>query len=64
MQEDKPKLNAQLKKTMLMQLLKKKREKDGDVTLEELTTIPEHEDLILAIKHNKFGGFCLQANDL
>lgn len=42
MQEDKPKPNVQLKKTMLMQLLKKKREKDGDVTLEELTTIPEH----------------------
>lgn len=49
---------------MLMQLLKKKREKDGDNALAELSALPQHEDLILAIKHNKFGGFCLQANEL
>lgn len=25
---------------------------------------PEYEDLGIAIKHNQFGGFCLQAEDL
>jgi hypothetical protein len=32
--------------------------------LNHLTSQPKYEDLSLAIKHNKFGGFCLQAGDL
>lgn len=49
---------------MLVQLLKKKREKDADDLLAEIASKSEHEDLIIAIKHNQFGGFCLQADDL
>ena len=49
---------------MLRQLIKRKREKDSDVMFEQLMTLPEHEDLVLAIKHNKFGGFLLNANDI
>lgn len=55
---------AQQRKTMLMQLLKRKREKDGDDLLAELISKPQYQDLSIALKHNQFGGFCLQANDL
>ena len=47
-----------------MALVKRKREKDADVMFEELLTLPEHEDLLNALKHNKFGGFLLNANDV
>lgn len=47
-----------------MQLLKKKREKDANQLLNQIVTNPEREDLVIALKHNQFGGFCLQADDL
>ena len=47
-----------------MKLLKRKREKDGDALLKALMSEPTSEELLSAFKHNQFGGFCLQANDL
>ena len=58
------KAKTDAKRSVLIQLLKKKREKDGDDLLGQLISNPEYEDMSLALKHNKFGGFCLQADDL
>jgi hypothetical protein len=43
--------------------LKRKREKDGDELLAQLI-LDGCEDLGTALKHNQFGGFCLQAEDI
>lgn len=52
------------KSMMLAKLLKKKREKDADVELSELLHLKEAEELVQGINHNKFGGFCLKANNV
>lgn len=47
-----------------MKLLQKKRQKDAEDILNDLVSLPQFEDLAIAIKHNQFGSFCLQADNL
>ena len=52
------------KSKMLAKLLKRKREKDADLELNSLLSEKYAEDLVLGLNHNKFGGFCLKANNV
>jgi hypothetical protein len=49
---------------LLNKIWKKKRQKDADTEFEALLSEKESEELLQAMQHNKFGGFCLAADKI